>query len=625
MAGSCVCIYEQFRLDETAYPHVFPPGDQHPPIGFNPINISNLRGVSPAPVFSEQAADGDFRAANEEGGRFQMQNYRTDFLRRFVQQQLRQASPQELQGQMDRAEAVIAELGVNDQYSVGDLCQRIGCEAPTNMPDSKVAGADAVHDLRLLIEELSNRAAISVETVDEPVLTAREISRQFDVSLKTVDRWRARGLVGRRFLFGNRKRIGFLKSSVDRFVARHPELVERGQQFRRLTDTERGEIIQQALQLAGSGAARSKVVGRLAEQFQRSRDVIRQTLKSHDNEHPQRPIFRTASAPLTEPMKDEILRSYGRGVSAEQLAKKYHRSKATIHRVIREGRVQQVFAVPIEFVGNESFDDPHAEQEILGPEPEAPQRKGLMRAPAGLPPYLASLYDQPLLSREQETYYFRKMNYLKFRAARLRDRLDPKRATLRDVDRVESLLQQAGEIKNLLVRRNLRLVVSIAKKYAPTGGNLFELISDGNISLMRAIDRFDYSRGFKLSTYATWAIKNNFARSVPSEYVHLDRFRTGHDELFQHSRDDRSSQFEEEWTNRQQNEALNGLLQRLHGRDRDILVSHYGLARAEPETLAQIGDRLGVSKERIRQLEARALKKLHEIAAEEKLDIAGMN
>lgn len=70
-------------------------------------------------------------------------------------------------------------------------------------------------------------------------------------------------------------------------------------------------------------------------------------------------------------------------------------------------------------------------------------------------------------------------------------------------------------------------MVSIAKKHMRPNANFFEMVSDGNMSLLRAIEKFDFSRGNKFSTYASWAIMKNFARSIPAEHTLLDRFKTG--------------------------------------------------------------------------------------------------
>ena len=104
--------------------------------------------------------------------------------------------------------------------------------------------------------------------------------------------------------------------------------------------------------------------------------------------------------------------------------------------------------------------------------------------PSGLPAYLAGLYEVPLLTREQETHLFRKMNYLKYQASKLRETLDVGRPKRRLMDRIESLFAESVATKNQIISANLRLVVSIAKRYVGPAEDFFELISDGNLSLI---------------------------------------------------------------------------------------------------------------------------------------------
>jgi len=253
------------------------------------------------------------------------------------------------------------------------------------------------------------------------------------------------------------------------------------------------------------------------------------------------------------------------------------------------------------------------------------RKAGRIKPPPGLPPYLASLYYIPLLVREEEVYYFRKMNYLKFKASQLRTDLDATRPKSRDMDKIEQLLDQAVEVKNFLIRSNLRLVVSIAKRHIKPNSNFFEMVSDGNMSLIRAIEKFDYTKGNKFSTYSTWAIMKNFARSIPAEHTILDRFRTGKEEVFLGSTDTRANQFQEELVNKRQHQVIMGILEHLDDREKDIIMFRFGLDQgSEPQTLEQVGNRFGVTKERIRQLESRALRKLRKIANEERLDIPGL-
>ena len=162
---------------------------------------------------------------------------------------------------------------------------------------------------------------------------------------------------------------------------------------------------------------------------------------------------------------------------------------------------------------------------------------------------------------------------------------------------------------------------SIAKRFLGATSNFFELISDGNMSLIRAVEKFDYARGNKFSTYATWAIMRNFIRSIPEEKARRDRFVTGYEEMFESAADNRTDEHEYENEQKRAREAVHGLLGRLDERERRIVVSRYGLGGAEEQTLEQLGHDLGVTKERIRQLEARAQLKLRRFALEEKLEM----
>jgi len=271
---------------------------------------------------------------------------------------------------------------------------------------------------------------------------------------------------------------------------------------------------------------------------------------------------------------------------------------------------------------NEAFERSDREAEFLGPLPAAETAPRKVRVPAGLPPYLAALYDVPLLTREQEYHLFRKMNYLKHKASRLRDSLEKLGNKAAVMDEIEQLYEQAVKTKNQIVQANLRLVVSIAKRHMNSTDDFFGLISDGNMSLIRAAEKFDYARGNKFSTYASWAIMKNFARTIPSEFKHRDRFRTTTEELFLARQDERLDPYVEENAQRLRQREVSRILGRLDEREQKIISARFGLSRgSEPLTLKEVGEEMGVTKERIRQLESRALTKLRAAASEAKIDI----
>ncbi|MDA1051769.1 MAG: sigma-70 family RNA polymerase sigma factor [Planctomycetota bacterium] len=549
-------------------------------------------------------------------------DYQDTTLKQLRDQQVRYAPRHKKVEQIERAERLISEIDPKKTYSYEYLCFRITDYRPDAIPGNTMLGAAAKHDLRLFVEDVSDAADIRADEMLEQVHTVEDLSKLFKVSTKTISRWREQGLVSRRFIFGGRKRVGFLRSSVERFVAKNNDRVKRGERFSQLSPDERDEIIDLARRLAAAGACPSEVARRIAEQANRSVETIRYTLKQFDDKHPDLAVFPSRTGPLTEEAKQKIYQQYRRGMSVESLARRYCRTRTSIYRVVNEMRATRILELPLDYIPNASFAKKKLAAEMLGPMPVAESAHRKSRSPSGLPPYLASLYDTPLLYREQEYHLFRKFNYLKFKASQLRDELNPARAKSTTMEEIEQLYEQAVRIKNQIVQANLRLVVSIAKRHVNATDDFFTLVSDGNMSLIRAVEKFDYSRGNKFSTYASWAIMKNFARTIPHEFKHRDRFRTSLDELFTSQEDGRGDQLGEESAQRLRSEQVNKILSRLDDREQKIIISRFGLDYSqEPQTLKEVGAEMGVTKERVRQIEARALNKLRQAVQEESLEL----
>ena len=560
-------------------------------------------------------------------------DYRSPLIQRLRDEQQTDGSRHSMLAQIEAAERLIASVVMHDKYRATEvlrtlcpatqgpgLCSSPVCHELDRSMRGSIDGSDLLHDLRLYVEDLSDLAELHADAMGEQVFTVEELAKQFNVSTKTISRWRALGLVSRRLVFDGRKRVGFLRSSVDRFVRNNSDRVERGSRFSQLTDQQRQEFVTHAKQMAHEGDGQAEIARRLADRSGRSIETIRAALRQHDESHPNSAIFPTSTGPLTEAQRINIFRAYRRGATVDRLCRNYNRTKTTIYRVINEVRAEQIMELPLEFIPNPRFARKGADRACLGPMPEAPKPPRKARRPSGLPPYLASLYEIPLLTADQEKHLFRMYNYLKYKASKLRDQLDPERPKSALMDEIEYLNERIVEVKNQISRANLRLVVSIAKRHATPDQNFFELVSDGNVSLLRAVEKFDFARGNKFSTYASWAIMKNFARTIPSEYRQRDRFRTSHDELFAVTQEERANPAVAETAQQDRVSKISRILRRLDEREQQIIIGRFGLDHSrEPLTLKEVGQELGVTKERIRQIEARALNKLRLAAKEEKI------
>src|SRR5205085_11209869 len=157
--------------------------------------------------------------------------------------------------------------------------------------------------------------------------------------------------------------------------------------------------------------------------LKRSPETVRYTIKNYDREHPSQALFPNLTGPLDAETKQMIYSSYRRGIAVETLAKRFNRTRTSVYRVINEVRAQRLLEQPLDYIYHESFDDPAVEEAYTAPMPaveeyEAKRRE--MKAPRDVPPELASMYEVPLLNKDQEQHLFRKMNYLKHRASQLR-------------------------------------------------------------------------------------------------------------------------------------------------------------------------------------------------------------
>lgn len=267
---------------------------------------------------------------------------------------------------------------------------------------------------------------------------------------------------------------------------------------------------------------------------------------------------------------------------------------------------------------------------------------------------------------------------------------DPIREYLKEIGSIPLLTQEQeqdlakrksegdAEAGKKLVEANLRLVVSIAKRYTGRGMSFLDLVQEGNIGLMKAVEKFDYTKGYRLSTYATWWVKQSVTRALADQSrtirlpVHMveavNRIRKAQralavklgrepsneeigkevgmsekrvTELMQSSgdtvsletpvgdedgsnlgdfvADDSNASTEEKAESVLLREEIEQMLQGLNPREREVIILRFGLESGHPLTLEEVGKRFKVTRERIRQIETAALRKLRNPSRSKKI------
>lgn len=290
-------------------------------------------------------------------------------------------------------------------------------------------------------------------------------------------------------------------------------------------------------------------------------------------------------------------------------------------------RVARLCDLDIDYVDCPDNDPPHSSETLeraIHYAPPIGESRRTRRVGGGLPDSsadVARMCQTPLLSHADEVFLFCSMNYLKFRAATLRASLNPQKPTpLALVEEIESLLDQAALVRNHILRANLRLVISIAKKFVNAANTFEDLVSEGNLSLLRAAEKFNFSLGNRFSTYATRAIRNNLFHYVSDGHRRRQRFQVAEDDCLRSAPDRRGSEHVDETLLRVARGTVERLLAALDPQKRAVLQGRFGLtADGKPMTLKTIAGDMGVSRERVRQIEARALREMRELAKDLRL------
>ena len=269
-------------------------------------------------------------------------------------------------------------------------------------------------------------------------------------------------------------------------------------------------------------------------------------------------------------------------------------------------------------IGSQTFTSPGMEEQLFGPDSIKVSVPAWTSFPEAGDEEMPHASRRVALSGKEEAALFLRYNYARYRLGRLLAKRSASniRALHKDIDLWHFRMM---DCKETLARANMALVVAMAKRTRIPNVEFAELVSEGNMAMLRSIEKFDVSRGFKFSTYACRSILKSFNRLATKTARYRRLFPTEFDpELEKSDGDVHRHEVERRDSAEEVREVLMGSRAGLSSLERKVLVERFGIGSSghKPMTLAEVGKTVGLTNERVRQIQNSALAKLRAVMSD---------
>jgi hypothetical protein len=283
--------------------------------------------------------------------------------------QVRFAPARQRQKQLVRAEELLDIIERDKDYPFEFVCFKITGYRPEGDAGHRlIKGDELADDLRVFIWKLSGQIAPPAKELAGEIYTTKQLAGKMHVSTKTIDRWRKRGLKFRKYVFEDkRKRIGFLQSTVDEFLAGSPAIAEKAGRFRRMSGEQRQKIIERACSLSvETKMSMRQIIKTIAAETGRGHETIRCVLLNYQKSNPDGAAKLRQRGGLLGPADTaELDRLHKQGADIKELMKRFHKSRCSIYRILKHRRAQALLARKIDYVASDEFLTPDAAEKFM--------------------------------------------------------------------------------------------------------------------------------------------------------------------------------------------------------------------------------------------------------------------
>jgi RNA polymerase sigma factor (sigma-70 family) len=281
-------------------------------------------------------------------------------------------------------------------------------------------------------------------------------------------------------------------------------------------------------------------------------------------------------------------------------------------------KARQQIPWEVDYVDHPSFASPKTEDELYGQDADAVDVPNWTHFPEVPEDIEMTRSTRTTLSAKDEAQLFLRYNYARYRLGKLTES-QQRRYSKGRAQQMEMWHRRAARARSDLVRANMALVLAMAKRTRIPNVEFAELVSEGNMALLRSVEKFDVSRGFKFSTYACRAILKSFNRLATKTGRYRQHFPTEFDPDLERSDYD---VMKHDMQREDSVDALREILARnrahLSDTERTIVMERFALTtRGKGRTLAEVGKMVGLTNERVRQIQNLALDKIRDVLDEQ--------